>query len=243
VCRAASAEITDGAESQGLDWYREKGYRTKPISRLQWYLFPELRRQGIRFEMPYQEQLLRVGEELGRRLHEQNIEWWDRQLTEYQALPVVKDFPGMWEEEAARLSGRPVADFPFWLLTTRSMQYAWGANVAIQIIDELAKNVRGHGGVVINTGKAAELGIAEGDMLEVRSPLRATTGPAILRQGIRPDVLLMIGQFGHWATPYAKDLHAPSLNELTPMSLPLTDATGSGADLVKVSVKRIGAAA
>ena len=27
----------------------------------------------------------------------------------------------------------------------------------------------------------------------------------MLREGIRPDTLLMIGQFDHWATPFAKD--------------------------------------
>ena len=27
----------------------------------------------------------------------------------------------------------------------------------------------------------------------------------MLCEGIRPDTLLMIGQFDHWATPFAKD--------------------------------------
>jgi phenylacetyl-CoA:acceptor oxidoreductase len=121
------------------------------------------------------------------------------------------------------------------------MQYAWGGNAGIQLMHELAKNVRGHGGVVINGKTAAKLGIAEGDMVEIRSPLRATKGRAILRQGIRPDTLLTIGQFDHWATPFAKDMGAPSMNTVTPISLSLTDATGSGADLVRVGIKRIGA--
>ncbi len=241
VCRAASAEVTDGAETDGLDWYREHGYRTRPISRLTWYLFPEMRRQGIRFEMPYQEQLFRIGQELGNRLHEQDIAWWDTQLTEYKALPTVKDFPGIWEQ-AALSAGGSLADYPFWLVTSRSMQYAWGSNVGLQLIDEVAGNLKGHRGVVINTGRAEELGIAEGDLVEVSSTTNKTKGPAILRQGIRPDTLLMIGQFDHWATPYAKDMHAPSMNALTPMSLDLTDATGSAADLVRVGVRRLEAA-
>jgi phenylacetyl-CoA:acceptor oxidoreductase len=53
----------------------------------------------------------------------------------------------------------------------------------------------------------------------------------------------MIGQFDHWATPYAKDFHAPSMNALVPMLLDLTDATGSSADLVKVKITRLEAAA
>ena len=52
----------------------------------------------------------------------------------------------------------------------------------------------------------------------------------------------MIGQFDHWKTPFAKDLDMPSMNTVTPMSLKLTDATGSGADLVRVAVTRLEAA-
>jgi phenylacetyl-CoA:acceptor oxidoreductase len=91
---------------------------------------------------------------------------------------------------------------------------------------------------VLNRSAARRLGIEEGDEVEVRSTLRATRGPAILREGIRPDTVLMLGQFDHWATPYAKDLHAPSMNPLTPMALELTDATGSAADLVRVAVRK-----
>ncbi|MEW6690507.1 MAG: molybdopterin-dependent oxidoreductase, partial [Pseudomonadota bacterium] len=97
VCRAASAELTDGAESHGLDWWKEHGYATRPFPRTAWYLAPTLEAQGLRFELPYQERLLRVGRELAERLHGQGMRWWDRQLEEYQALPAWKDFPGEWE--------------------------------------------------------------------------------------------------------------------------------------------------
>jgi phenylacetyl-CoA:acceptor oxidoreductase len=229
--------VTDGAATDGLDWYRANGYRTRPISRIVWYLFPELRKQGIRFEMPYQERLYRHGVELGHRLHEHGIKWWDTQLAEYQPLPPCKDFPGIWEKDAA-LHARG-AEYPFWLVTSRSMQYAWGGNAGIPLMDEVSGNMRGHGGVVINTKTAERLGIEEGDLVEVRSYLHETRGPAILRQGIRPDTLLMIGQFDHWAMPYAKDMKAPSMNSLVPMSIELTDATGSAADLVRVSVAKV----
>jgi phenylacetyl-CoA:acceptor oxidoreductase len=46
----------------------------------------------------------------------------------------------------------------------------------------------------------------------------------------------MLGQFDHWATPLAKDFGVPSMNSLATMSLDLTDATGSGADIVRVKV-------
>ncbi|MFQ5624272.1 MAG: molybdopterin-dependent oxidoreductase [Paracoccaceae bacterium] len=242
TCRAASAELTDGKESQGLDYFREHGFRTRPFPKEQWYLYPAMEDQNLRFEMPYQERLLRIGRELAERLHESGITWWDRQLDEYEAMPVWHDLQERWETALAEGFGVEMSDYPFWLLTARSMQYSWGGNAAIQMIHEVVGNIAGHGGVVMNPTAAAKLGLAEGDPVEIASPLGKTTGAVVLRHGIRPDTVLMIGQFDHWATPFARDHKAPSMNALTPMMLELTDATGSGADLVKVAVKRLGGA-
>lgn len=241
-CRAASAELTDGAESQGLDYFREHGFRVRPFDKLEWYLYPAMEDQDLRFEMPYQERLFRVGQELADRLHEHGIDWWDRQLDEYQPLPVWHDLQAHWETAMTEGYGAKVADYPFWLLTARSMQYSWGGNASLQVIKEVAGNIAGHGGVIMNPAAAARLGLSEGDRVEVSSPVGKTQGAVVLRQGIRPDTLLMIGQFDHWATPFAKDFKVPNMNALTPMSLDLTDATGSGADIVKVSVRVIGGA-
>jgi phenylacetyl-CoA:acceptor oxidoreductase len=238
-CRAASAEITDGAEAQGLDWFREHGLRVKPFPRLQWYLYPKLVTEGLRFEQPYQEQLFRIGRQLGRRLHERDIHWWDKQLTEYQPLPPWHDLDALWEAALVKHYSIKIADYPFWLITARSMQYSWGGNVGIQLIKEVSDNVAGHGNVVMNHAAAEKLGIADGDLVEVRSPLNDTRGRVMLCEGIRPDTILMIGQFDHWVTPFARDFHAPSMNALVPMLLDLTDATGSSADLVKVKITRL----
>jgi len=94
----------------------------------------------------------------------------------------------------------------------------------------------------MNESAAEKFGIADGDLVEVRSPLNSTKGKVMLREGIRPDTLLIIGQFDHWVTPYAKDFNAPSMNALVPMLLDLTDATGSSADLVKVKITRLAGA-
>jgi phenylacetyl-CoA:acceptor oxidoreductase len=237
VCRAAAEEVSDGAASHGLDWWREHGLMTHPFPQHEWYLLPTLQRQGLRFELPYQERLARVGVELGRRLHEHDMHWWDEQLKEYAALPAWKDFPSAWERAVVKAGGR-ADDYPFWLLTARSMQYAWGGNAGVQMIREVADNVAGHRGVVMNPQAARRLGVADGDPVEIATPARSVRGRAVLRQGIRPDTLLLIGQFGHWATPFAKDSDMPSLNALATMSIELTDATGSGADIVRVAVRR-----
>ena len=242
ICRAASAELSDGEFSHGLDWWKEHGLATKPYPRRAWYLLPTMVERGLRFELPYQERLMRVGAELGRRLHEHDMHWWDTQLKEYQALPVWKDFPGLWEAVIGQTGGR-AQDYPFWLLTARSMQYAWGANAGSPLMKEVADNITGHRGVVINTAAAARLGIAEGDAIEIATPQRKVHGRAVVRQGIRPDTLLLIGQFDHWVTPVAKDIGMPSMNSLTTMSVDLTDATGSGADIVRVKITRATAGA
>jgi phenylacetyl-CoA:acceptor oxidoreductase len=118
------------------------------------------------------------------------------------------------------------------------MQYAWGGNVGMQMIKEVANNIAGHKGVIMNAGRARELGIEEGDAVTISTPRRSVHGLAVLRQGIRPDTLLLIGQFDHWVTPFAKDQGVPSMNALTPMSMALTDSTGSGADIVRVQLVR-----
>ncbi len=238
-CRAASAELTEGAENQGLDYFREHGFRTVPFPKLRWYLYPAMVEKGLRFELPYQERLLRIGQELGDRLHEMGITWWDRQLREYEAMPHYQDLQGLWAKAQEDMYDVKIGDYPFWLLTARSMQYSWGGNVGIQMIQEVASNIAGHGGVMMNPAAAAKLGLKEGERVEVYSPTGTTEGAVILRNGIRPDTLLMIGQFDHWKTPFAKDLKTPSMNGLTPMSLELTDATGSGADLVRVAIRKV----
>lgn len=238
VCRAASVTLSEGKEEHGLDWFKEHGFYAIPMSRLDWYLSPTMEQKGLRYELPYQERLLRVGRELGNRLHEKRMGWWDEQLSEYTALPEWHDVPARWVRNLEH-AGAKAADFPFWLLATKSMQYHAGGNAGIELMREVAQNVRGHAGVIMNATTAAGLGIAEGDRIEVRSHIGATYGKATLAQGIRSDTLVIMGQFDHWATPYAKDLDLPSLNTIAPMTLDLTDATGSGSDIVRVAVRRV----
>jgi phenylacetyl-CoA:acceptor oxidoreductase len=152
-------------------------------------------------------------------------------------LPVWERFPDIWIEYAREYGQDPGA-FPFWALTARSMQYSWGANVGLPLINEVAQNIAGHRGVIINRSAARRLGIAEGDEVQIESVSGITSGAAVLREGIRPDTVLMIGQFDHWKTPYARDLKLPSLNSITDLSLKLTDGTGSGADVMRVRVAK-----
>jgi phenylacetyl-CoA:acceptor oxidoreductase len=187
--------------------------------------------------MPYQERIKRHGAQLANRLHETGIDWWEKQLDEYEPLPSYERYPDIWTDYVKEV-GKDPDDYPFFALTARSMQYSWGANVGIPLINEVANNIAGHKGVIINRTRAKEFGIQEGDPVEIESVSGVTRGHAVLREGIRPDTVLMIGQFDHWVTPYAKDLKLPSLNSLTALSLSLTDSTGSSADLARVRIRK-----
>ncbi len=239
VCKAASHDLSGGQEVHGLDWFKENGFMVRPFSSLEWYLFPKLVDEGLRFELPYQERIYRVGKQLANRLHESGDTWWDRQLEEYEVMPRWKDLNKLWDDLIEKNYKVSASEFPFWLLTARSMQYAWGGNVSIQLMKEVAGNVAGHDGILINTGKAEQLGIADGDLIEVTSPVNKTRGRARLRQGIRPDVILMVGQFGHWKTPFAKDMKMPGLNDLVPMAMDFLDGSGASIDATKVKVERV----
>jgi len=235
ACRAATRSLTLGREEHDLEWFKTHGAFFVPSSEREWYLHSAMVVNGLRYELPYQERLRRVGEELRARLHERGIHWWDTQLSEYEALPRWRDFPQVWARVALKHGKRP-EDYPLWLLTSRSMQYSWGANVSLPILADVARHVRGHFGVMLNRKTAEGLGIREGDPVVIESPTALTRGRAILREGVRPDVAVALQQFGHWATPVARDLGMPNLNQVAAMDLDLTDATGSGADLVKVKV-------
>ena len=67
-----------------------------------------------------------------------------------------------------RDAGGDRADYPFWGITTKSMQYSSG-NVGIPLMDEVARNIRGHGRVIMNAGAARIAGPADGDWVEIES--------------------------------------------------------------------------
>ncbi len=242
MCKAASFDLTEGKKTLDLEWFRANGFKTRPFSRLNWYLYPLIEDKELRFELPYQERFFRMGKELTNRLHETGVTWWDKQLKEYEPLPEWKDLNKFWDDIIEANHDVKAADYPIWLLTGRSMQYAWGSNTGIPLMKEVADNVFGHDGIIMNAGKAAEMGIEDGDMIEITSPVNSTRGVARLRQGVRPDVVIMIAQFGQWKMPFAKDLGRTGLNALVPMNVDLLDSGGSSIDGTKVYITRVEAA-
>jgi phenylacetyl-CoA:acceptor oxidoreductase len=239
VCRAASYTLTNGEASDGLEYFKAHGFRTRPFSKLNWYLLPRMEDQQLRFELPYQERVYRVGHQLANRLHESGIHWWDRQLAEFEPMPHFKDLNQLWDDAFERNYGVRAVDYPLWALTAKSMQFSWGSNVSIQLMREVAGNVVGQDGIQLNAQTARARGIGDGDQIEVCSPIGKITGRAILRQGVRPDVVIIVGQFGQWKTPYAKNFAMPSLSSIVPMHLDFIDGNGGSTDCTKVEVRRV----
>ncbi len=238
LCRASVRLLTNGKEERDLEWFKQNGYFTVVYPFIRHFLHPVMVKWGLRYEIPYQGRLKIIGEELKRRLEDKGIKWWEEQLKEYEALPRCEDFSQKWDE-SVRALGLDPDEYPFYMVNTRSMQYAWGSNASLPIMAEMAKYVTGFGGIVINASVAEKLGIEDGDTVVVESPVKKKTCRAIVREGIRPDTVLVTGQFGNWAVPFAKDLKIPSLNEFMYPDQRLFDAGGSSADIVKVKVYKI----
>lgn len=237
LCRSAVRHLTGGAEERDLEWFRDHGRFTVPYPAIRHFLHPVMVKWGLRYEMPYQGRLKIIGEELGRRLHDKGVGIWDAQLHEYQALPQCEDYSLMWDEALKRVGAKP-ADYPLFMINTRSMQYAWGSNASLPVMAEVARHVTGFGGIVIHSSVAKAQGISDGDTVVLESPIKRRRCRAIVREGIRPDTVLVTGQFGNWAVPFAKDLNIPNMNEFMSHDQSLYDAGGSSCDIARVRVYR-----
>ncbi len=229
---------TSAAEGQ-IAWseLKEKGFFLKPRSQLGNYLYPQMKKLGVRFELPYGERLKRIGEQLKERLHEKGIYWWDKQCNEYEPMPRWQDVPAMYDSVPS-VFGRDPKEFPFWLITCRTPLFAWGSNASVPMMLEAAEQILGHAGVAMNRKTAAGLGISDGELIWIESPIGRVRGRAILREGVRPEVLVTTQQFGNWITPLATEKAGlwSNMNTITPILHEMTDETGGSSDHLKVKV-------
>lgn len=235
ICKAATAMLSGGEEKFGLDWFKKNSAYLKPYPRLERYLYYVLRKKGLRFELPYQERIKRIGEELGNRLHEVGIHWWEKQLGEYKAIPKARDFSIQWDEFYKRCGVNP-EEFDIWLIASRSPVLVWTSNISNPRMLSAASMNLDFGGVVMNSKTARERGIKSGDVVIIESPFGRKESKVIVRDGQRPDVALLVGQLGQWVTPYAKDLLIPNVGDFIKLDLDILDAGGSTCDLVKVKI-------
>lgn len=239
LCKSSTMTLSEGKKEHGLQWFKENGFFSVNYPEIRHFLHPVMMSWGLRYDIPYQQNIRIMGQELESRLHENNIQWWDEQLKEYEVFPTCEDFTKVWDD-SYKASGSDPEKYQFWLINTRSMQYAWGSNTSLPLMAEAAKNVPGFKGALLNRTMAKKRGIKENDIIIIESPYARIRARAVLREGVRPDTIVFTGQFGHWKTPFAKDLGIPNLNALTKPDMSLLDAGGSMSDIVKVRIKKEG---
>jgi anaerobic selenocysteine-containing dehydrogenase len=166
--------------------------------------------------------------------------WWS---AEEKPLPVSagKSSGAPAKMTAPQFDGDP-AQFPFHLLPYASQMWYDGSLANLPWMQEAPdpiSSVMWGSWVEINTQTAAQLGIVQGDLLEVASQHGTLQAPAFVTPGIAPDCVAMpVGQGHTNFTRYAKDRGANPISILAP----LTDAeTGSLAwAATRVKISRIG---
>jgi phenylacetyl-CoA:acceptor oxidoreductase len=193
-------------DAHDLDWFKENGavFKTTTVEE-QYDVHLKMQALKLRYPIPYFEHVKRIGEELAGQLSEKRIDWWPTEG--YVPLPTY--FPSVLEEVPD--------EYDFYVTCARSSTFSYGYNVDIPWLIELADHVRGQTRILMNEGAAKAKGIEDGDEICVESDVGRVRQKVRLCQGIRPDTLLITGQFGRWATPTAKETGWVSQTPLTPI--------------------------
>lgn len=215
---------TNGAYD--LEWFKKNGGVVRPVSvEDQYDIHLVMEEKKLRYHVPYLEEVKRTGEELSKNLARVGIDWWSTE--EYVALP--KYIPTPLEEEPA--------EYDFYATTCRTAMYGWGNNVDNPWMTELIQRVRGMEDILMNEETAKARGIKEGTEVWVESRVGRVKRKVKLCQGIRPDVLLIAGQFGQRVMPVAKDSGRVTLTTLVPVNSQYTDHVTSGMQGQVIKVK------
>ncbi|MBI4330988.1 MAG: molybdopterin-dependent oxidoreductase [Chloroflexi bacterium] len=205
-CRAA----TNGEHD--IEWFKTNSaiIDNVPVES-QYGVYLAMKRLKLRYPLPYLEHVKKTGEALARNLAGVGVDWW--KTDEFVALPV-------WVPPA--IDNVP-PEYDFYVTTCRVLQFINGTNVDSSWLTEVARLIPGQHGIVMNARAAAARGIREGDEICLESPFGKVKGQATLIQGIRPDTILLAGQFGRWSMPVAKDNGWPNQTELVPLRYEWTD--------------------
>lgn len=201
---------TNGAHD--LEWFKKNGALFRPTTVEEQYdVHLKMKSLRLRYWLPYMEHAKRVGDELARNLANVHIDWWP--TSEYTALPTY--FPSILDKTSS--------EDDFYVTTCRAIPYSYGANADIPWLIEIGERMRGVHSVLMNAQTAKVRGIEDGDEIWIESEAGKVRGKVQLTQGIRPDTIVIAGQFGQWATPIAKDTGRVSQSRLTPIRRDWTD--------------------
>ncbi len=216
--------LTNGEKD--IEWFKKHTALLPPLSVPEQYsVHLKMTSEKIRYSVPYMELVKTVGENLGANLAKVGIDYWPTK--EYVALPTY--MPSILETVPA--------EYDLYVTTCRLPQFSNASNVDCAIHNEIIQQIPGQAEILMNGKTAGTKGIKEGDQVWVESPVGKVKGKVTLSEGIRPDTILMAGQFGQFLTPVAKDTGRVSVNALTPVSYEWTDqVTGTMQSTIKAKV-------
>ena len=169
-----------------------------------WFTHQIMGDKKIRYQLPYQEQLKKTGEQLKRRLNERSINWWNTQCNAYTAMPG-------WNDHIMEVFNTD-PQYDLWATNNKVNQYSWSGHTEVAWCNEVANQLTGHSGILMNAEAAAKRGIKDGDDVWVESAYGKIKTKAELIQGIRPDTIMILGQYGHYNKPVSKELNRPDIN-------------------------------
>ncbi|MDZ4245649.1 MAG: molybdopterin dinucleotide binding domain-containing protein, partial [Dehalococcoidia bacterium] len=195
-----------------LEWFRSNGGYLKrvPVT-YQYDVHLEMVDKKLRYPLPYMEHVKITGEELAANLKKVGVDWWPTK--EYLPLPTF--FPNVMEEMPEK--------YDFYVTTVRNAQFSWGSNIECPWLIEAADLMAGQQDIYMNTKAAKQKGIKDGDEICVESEVGKVKRKVKLTEGIRPDTLLIPGQFGQWAAPGSKETGRVSQVTLSPIRHSWTD--------------------
>ncbi|MDZ4245582.1 MAG: molybdopterin-dependent oxidoreductase, partial [Dehalococcoidia bacterium] len=223
--------VTKG--SHDLEWFKKNGAITIPMKAEDIYgVHLHMKRSGMRYPIPYMEKVKRKGDDLIKHLAEHEIDWWPTNA--YTALPTY--IPCVLEEVPP--------EYDMFVVTSRLIEFNLGKNIELPWLLELTEHMGDQPEIVLNTATAAAKNIKDGDMVWLESPVGKIKGSVITREGIRPDTILIPGQFGNWAMPLASKTGWVNQSALTTIDYKWTDpVTGSiQGNVVKARIYRAGGA-
>jgi phenylacetyl-CoA:acceptor oxidoreductase len=214
--------LTDGAHD--LEWLKKNGavLRETPVDEIYAHLF--MRGQKMRYHLPYMDFVKEKGEELARNLTEVGLDWWP--TTEYTALPTY--FPPVLEEVPP--------EHDFYVIKGRHMSICYG-NAESPWMIEMTEALPEVVDIVMNEDAARARGIKNGDEIWVENDVGKIRRKVKLTQGIRPDTLLVAGEWGKWEMPLARETGRANQSELVPIRRDWTDTLSGNMQSTAVKAK------
>jgi anaerobic selenocysteine-containing dehydrogenase len=140
-------------------------------------------------------------EEFWSKLAERGV-WSGKVEPKREAKPVEYSHAPSFDSDFSELREARAEEYPFVLLAYEHAALGTGKEANIPLLQELPDPMTSAmwgSWIEMNPKTAASLGLGDGDLVEVQTPLNSVRAPVVLYPAIRPDVIAMPAGQGHTA--------------------------------------------